>query len=286
MITVGGSSFTPGSPESLAISGLDATQSTAVFRYSTLQVSGSLAGAVWTFAFTANDTAVFDPTPNRFDCQIVYGDGSLTPVVLRTGERKTGTEPEVPPGTTRVSSITAGTGISCTPNPITDAGTVALNAGLNELLGVSITAGSLGADDYLRFDGSNWVNSDPHQRIPRPGSTYRIEVGKAWNPLLSTPALSTVYRESWFRAAGGSESIGPVTLKSSGVAFVVNSGGYIEKIDSLGGSNIRYGSQNPGGRDAFYPRVTVSTNELVLARGGFVDDADSGFFVWVDYVET
>jgi len=282
MITVGGSSFTPGSPESLAISGLDATQSTAVFRYSTLQVSGSLAGSVWTFSFTANDSAVFDPTPNRFDCQIVYGDGSLTPVVLRTGERKTGTEPEVPPGTTRVSSITAGTGISCTPNPITDAGTVALSASIGDLSGVTITGG-IAARDRLVFNGSVWTDTEPDPLIPRPGLAYRVLVGQAWNPYLTTPGYSNVYRESFHRAAGGSESTGNVELKSSGVAFLVDASGWVE--DYAVGGGPRLGPMNPGSREAMYLKVDTSDNSLELVRGAFVDDADSGFYVVVDYVE-
>lgn len=282
MITVGGSSFTPGSPESLAISGLDATQSTAVFRYSTLEVSGTLAGAVWTFAFTANDSAVFDPTPNRFDCQIVYGDGSLTPVVLRTGERKTGTEPEVPPNTTRVSSITAGTGISCTPNPITDAGTVALSASIGDLNGVTITGG-IAARDRLVFNGSVWTDTEPDPLIPRPGLAYRILVGQAWNPYLATPGYSDVYRESFHRAAGGSESTGNVELKSSGVAFLVDASGWVE--DYAVGGGPRIGPMNSGSREAMYLKVDTSDNSLELVRGAFVDDADSGFYVVVDYVE-
>jgi len=282
MITVGGSSFTPGSPESLAISGLDTTQSTAVFRYSTLQVSGTLAGAVWTFAFTANDSAVFDPTPNRFDCQIVYGDGSLTPVVLRTGERKTGTEPEVPPGTTRVSSITAGTGISCTPNPITDAGTVALSASIGDLSGVTITGG-ITARDRLVFNGSVWTDTEPDPLIPRPGLAYRVLVGQAWNPYLATPGYSNVYRESFHRAAGGSESTGNVELKSSGVAFLVDASGWVE--DYAVGGGPRIGPMNPGSRESIYLKVDTSDNSLELARGAFVSTADSGFYVVVDYVE-
>ena len=283
MITVGGSSFTPGSPESLAISGLDATQSTAVFRYSTLQVSGTLAGAVWTFAFTANDSAVFDPTPNRFDCQIVYGDGSLTPVVLRTGERKTGTEPEVPPGTTRVSSITAGTGISCTPDPITDAGTVALSASIGDLSGVTITGG-IAARDRLVFNGSVWTDTEPDPLMPRPGLAYRVLVGQAWNPYLATPGYSNVYRESFHRAAGGSESTGNVELKSSGVAFLVDASGWVE--DYAVGGGPRIGPMNSGSREAMYLEVDTSNDSLELVRGAFVDDADSGFYVVVDYVES
>ena len=156
MITVGGSSFTPGSPETLAVTGLDTSQSTAVFRYDTLEVTGSLSGSTWSFSFTADDTGVFDPTPNRFDCQIVYGDSSITPVVLRTGERKNGTEPTVPPGTTRVASVTAGTGLTASPNPIIDKGSISLDASISDLLNVTIT--SAAADDFLTYSGSAWVN--------------------------------------------------------------------------------------------------------------------------------
>ena len=282
MITVGGSSFTPGSPETLAVTGLDTSQSTAVFRYGTLEVDGSLSGAVWSFSFTPNDSAVFDPTPNRFDCQIIYGDGSLTPIVLQTGERKNGTEPVVPPNTTRVSSITAGTGILCSPDPIVDTGSVSLDAGLADLSGVTITAG-IAAGDRLEFNGSVWTDITPDPMIPRPGVAYRVLVGQAWNPYLTTPGYSDVYRESFFRAAGGSESTGDVELKSSGVAFIVGASGWVEDYDAGGG--LRVGPMNSGTRTSMYLEVDTSDNSLTLNRGSFVDDADSGFFIVVNYVD-
>jgi len=275
MISVGGSSFTPGSPETLAVSGLDATQSTAVFRYETLEVAGSLSGSVWSFAFTADDTGVFDPTPNRFDCQIVYGDSTITPVVLRTGERKNGTEPTVPPGTTRVASVTAGTGLTASPNPIIDKGSISLDASISDLSNVTIT--SAAADDFLSYSGSAWVNrSIPF--IPEPGVSNRVRVGKVWNPLLGTPALVDVYRESFFQAAGGSNPTGDIELKSSGVSFVLDGFGFIED------SSVRYGlfSDNVRKQGGF---AVSSSGALTLARGTDVDDADSGYFVSVDYVD-
>ena len=275
MITVGGSSFTPGSPETLAVTGLDTSQSTAVFRYDTLEVTGSLSGSTWSFSFTADDTGVFDPTPNRFDCQIVYGDSSITPVVLRTGERKNGTEPTVPPGTTRVASVTAGTGLTASPNPIIDKGSISLDASISDLLNVTIT--SAAADDFLTYSGSAWVNrSIPF--MPEPGVSNRVRVGKVWNPLLGTPALVDVYRESFFQAAGGSNPTGDIELKSSGVSFVLNGFGFIED------SSVRYGlfSDNVRKQGGF---TVSSSGALTLARGNDVDDADSGYFVAVDYVD-
>ena len=276
MITVGGSSFTPGSPETLAVSGLDATQSTAVFRYETLEVTGSLSGSVWSFAFTADDTGVFDPTPNRFDCQIVYGDSTLTPVVLRTGERKNGTEPTVPPGATRVSQVTAGTGLSATPNPIISKGSISLDASISDLTNVTIT--SAAADDFLSYSGSAWVNrSIPF--MPEPGFSNRVRVGKVWNPLITTPALVDVYRESFYQAAGGSNPTGDIEIKSSGVSFVVGGSGFVED------SNVRYGMFNDNVRKQAGFSVT-SSGALNLRRGPDVDDADSGFYVAVDYVDS
>ena len=316
MITVGGSSFTPGSPETLAVSGLDATQSTAVFRYETLEVTGSLSGSVWSFAFTADDTGVFDPTPNRFDCQIVYGDSTITPVVLRTGERKNGTEPTVPPGTTRVSSVIAGTGLSSSPSPITSKGTINLDAALNQLNDVTIsgatnsqvlkytsgtwsnqdesgggggstalndltdvTITSASADDFLSYSGSEWVNrSIPF--MPAPGASNRVRVGKVWNPLISTPAFVDVYRESFFQAIGGTNPIGDITVKSSGVEFSVSCGGYLQKANGIKSSLPSDSVGIAGG-------IQVNTDgEMILRRGQQVDDADCGFFVFIDYVES
>ena len=316
MITVGGSSFTPGSPETLSVTGLDATQSSAVFRYSTLEVTGSLSGSVWSFAFTADDTGVFDPTPNRFDCQIVYGDSTITPVVLRTGERKNGTEPTVPPGTTRVSSVIAGTGLSSVPNPITSKGTINIDAALNQLNDVSIsgatnsqvlkytsgtwsnqdesgggggstalddltdvTITSASADDFLSYSGSEWVNrSIPF--MPEPGASNRVRVGKVWNPLISTPAFVNVYRESFFQAIGGTNPTGDITVKSSGVEFQVSCGGYLQKANGIKSSLPSDSVGIAGG-------IQVNTDgEMILRRGQQVDDADCGFFVFIDYVES
>jgi hypothetical protein len=317
MITVGGSSFTPGSPETLSVTGLDATQSSAVFRYSTLEVTGSLSGSVWSFAFTADDTGVFDPTPNRFDCQIVYGDSTITPVVLRTGERKNGTEPTVPPGTTRVSSVIAGTGLSSVPNPITSKGTINIDAALNQLNDVSIsgatnsqvlkytsgtwsnqdesgggggstalddltdvTITSASADDFLSYSGSEWVNrSIPF--MPEPGASNRVRVGKVWNPLLSTPALVDVYRRSFYLAAGGTGNpTGDITLISSGVSWCLGGYGYLEAA-----SGVRYSlpQDSPG----ISGGIRINTDgSLIFKRGAQVDDADSGYFVAVDIIDS
>ena len=317
MITIGGSSFTPGSPETLSVTGLDATQSSAVFRYSTLEVTGSLSGSVWSFAFTADDTGVFDPTPNRFDCQIVYGDSTITPVVLRTGERKNGTEPTVPPGTTRVSSVIAGTGLSSSPSPITSKGTINIDAALNQLNDVSIsgatnsqvlkytsgtwsnqdesgggggstalddltdvTITSASADDFLSYSGSEWVNrSIPF--MPEPGASNRVRVGKVWNPLLSTPALVDVYRRSFYLAAGGTGNpTGDITLISSGVSWCLGGYGYLEAA-----SGVRYSlpQDSPG----ISGGIRINTDgSLIFKRGAQVDDADSGYFVAVDIIDS
>ncbi len=278
MITVGGSSFTPGSPETLAVTGLDTSQSTAVFRYDTLEVIGSLSGSTWSFSFTADDTGVFDPTPNRFDCQIVYGDSSITPVVLRTGERKNGTEPTVPPGTTRVASVTAGTGLTASPNPIISKGSISLDASISDLTDVTITSAS--ADDFLSYSGSAWVNrSIPF--MPEPGASNRVRVGKVWNPRLSTPALVDVYRRSFYLAAGGTGNpTGDITLITSGVSWCLGGYGYLESA-----SGVKYSlpQDSPG----ISGGIRVNTDgSLVFKRGAQVDDADSGYFVAVDIIDS
>ena len=125
--------------------------------------------------------------------------------------------------------------------------------------------------------GSVWADTTPDPLIPRPGVAYRIVVGQVWNPLLTTPALVDVYRESFFLAAGGSNPTGDVVVKASGVSFVVGGAGYAEA------SSVRYSMFNDNVRRQL--GFSVSSGALTLLRGVDVDNANSGYFCCCDYVE-
>ena len=191
MTEFGGSNFNPGEAYTLTVTGLSSTESTASIRYETLEVSGSyVSGSTWTFAFTADQSGYFDPTPNRWGVQVVYGSGAVEMIVIRTGVRKNGTVPSDPGASTQVTSVTAGAGLSASPNPITGAGTMSRS-------------------------------SEP---IPQPGAVNEITiVDKAWSPAQS--ALASVKRQSFYHATGGTGG-GSAELIASGVEYVVQAGGH------------------------------------------------------------
>ena len=173
------------------------------------------------------------------------------------------------------AQVTAGTGLTATPTPIISKGSIALTATISNL--TDVTTSSVGADDFLSWSGSAWVNR-AMPFMPEPGTSNRVRVGKVWNPLLGTPALVDVYRESFYQAAGGSNPTGDIELKSSGVSFVLDGFGFLEH------SGIRYGmfTDNVRKQGGF---TVSSSGALTLARGNDVDDADSGYFVTADYVD-
>ena len=191
MTEFGGSDFNPGEAYTLKVTGLSSTESTASIRYESLEVDGSHSGGgSWDFAFTADESGYFDPTPNRWAVQVVYGSGAVHEIVVRTGVRKNGTVPSDPGASTQVTSVTAGDGLSASPNPITGAGTI----------------------------------SRASEPVPQNGAVNtRTLVDKAWSPAQS--ALATVKRQSWYHATGGSGG-GAAELISSGVEYVVQCGGY------------------------------------------------------------
>ena len=251
-----------------------------IFGGLTITGTVSAGGNSVAFSFTAAQTATLTAY-YKYDARITVNDTARTESYdFTTGASVTGTATY--PSVSNPLSIEAGTGITVSPDPILTAGTVSLSAALEDLSGVTITGG-IAARDRLVFNGSVWTDTEPDPLIPRPGVSYRVIVGKAWNPYLTTPGYSDVYRESFHRAAGGSESTGNVELKSSGVAFIVGASGWVEDYEVGGGP--RLGPMNAGSREAMYIKLDTSDNSLELVRGAFVDDADSGFYVVVDYVE-
>jgi hypothetical protein len=315
-MAVGGASFNPGEVVTLSVSGLDVTQSTAVFRYTTLSVSGTLNGSDWDFDFTADDSGLFDPTPNQFDCQIVYGDGSLEPVTLTTGERKVSTVASTPGAVTTVSSVAAGTGLSASPSPITATGTMSLDADTMDLGDVNAIGPSTNGqvlvwnsatsqyDPTTNFittqattnlsdvssaaatdqqvlvysaSGSDWVPANIAY-VPAPGSEIATNE-KAYSP--TTSNYKRVYVQSWFQAVSSGAPTGNVTLLSGSVDFVIRMGGYT--LDS-GNSKKFTMSDNT---TAYHSGCHVdSSNDLVFRRGSGVDDAADGYFVVVWYTRS
>ena len=99
-----------------------------------------------------------------------------------------------------VTSITAGTGLSASPSsPITTSGTLSLNAALDDLTDVTISAPDKG--EGLIFDGTSWVNSTQQ--------SYNYLINGAfdfWQRGTSSTASAVYLADRWYhnRAAGTS----------------------------------------------------------------------------------
>jgi len=268
----GGADFVPGAPNTLTITGLSSTESSASFRcpaYPAISVSGTHGGGgSWAFTFTANESGVFDPTPGRFDCQVVYGSGKVEPVALQTGERAIGTEPSDPGAATRVSSITAGTGITCTPNPITSTGTIAANLALGGLTNVGSGADSASAGEVLEYQSGAW-GPQAKRYIPDP-SEGGVAVGKK----KIGSVTKTLYLRTFYQAYDtGSGPTGNVTLwASSGI-----DPGWTAR------GNVTTSTGNAVS-DGFYSRMEVYSNgSVVLTRNSGYNVADSGYYYELEY---
>lgn len=283
MTDLGGIAYMPGEAWSITWtpSPAVADSDTVKLIFGGLTITGTVAsgGGSVAFSFTAAQTATLTAY-YIYDARVTVNDTERTESYdFTTGPSVTGaaTYPAVPDPL----SIEAGTGITCSPDPIITSGTVSLNAGLNDLLGVTISSGSLASRDILRYSGSVWENVSQDPMMPRPGVAYRVVVGQCWNPLLATPAYVDVYRESFFVAADGSNPTGDIELKSSGVAFAIGGGGFI--VEDLTINNARYTLFNDNVRKQGGFKVVGGV--LTLMRGNDVDDATDGYFVYCDYCD-
>ena len=276
-----------------------------------LSITGTVAtgGGLVSFAYTAVQTETLTAY-YKYDARITVNSTARTESYdFTTGASVTGVATYPVEG--QPVKVYAGTGIACSPDPITTKGTVSLDAAVNDLSDVQVTSAtngqvlkyasgtwsnqdesggssalddltdvtitSAGADDFLSYSGSAWVNrSIPF--IPEPGVSNRVRVGKVWNPLLTTPAYVDVYRESFYQAAGGTNATGDIEVKSSGVSYVVGASGYVEA------SSVRYALCNDNVRNQAGFTVS-SSGALTLVRGTSVDEASSGYFCSVDYVD-
>lgn len=275
ILEVGGTDFIPGAANELTVSGLDATASSATFRWSTLSIAGTLSGDDWVFEFDANESGQFNPVPNLFDCNIEYDDGTAVSIVLRTGERLIGTSPSSPSGATHVSSVAAGDGLSASPSPIVATGTISLDASTTDLDDVS--SSSPGDDQVLVYSSSasEWGPA-VFDYFPQEGTETKTRT-KAYSEV--TDNYKYVYVKGFYRAHGGTESTGDVTL-GTGVEGVLSYHGWL--TDDSGN---KFSASSSTSRDAWAVEVN-SSGTMTLARGTNLDDADSGYMVWVFYLRT
>ena len=255
MIKTGGSTFTPGAAESLTISGLDATASTAVLKLGTLEVSGSLSGSDWVFAFTADDSGSLKPH-TRYNPQIVYNTGEATAIRLTTGARKEATTAVAAPSATVVAEITGGNGITTAPSSgIVDKGSISID--------------------------SSWVTANLLQMNvgPEPGSSNAVTTAfRVWSR--SQSAMVNLVAETFYQAAGGSNPTGDIILRSSGVEDVYMYWGY---------SILHTGATRslPTDTTASSSGVGMSTNgSLYYFRGSSIDDSSDGYQISVLYEAT
>ena len=281
-----------------------------------LSITGTVAtgGGLVSFAYTAKQTETLTAY-YKYDARVTVNATARTESYdFTTGASVTGVATYPVEG--QPVKVYAGTGIACTPEPITTKGTVSLDAAVNDLSDVQVTSAtngqvlkyasgtwsnqdesgggggstalddltdvtitSAGADDFLSYSGSAWVNrSIPF--MPEPGASNRVRIGKVWNPHLSTPAYADVYRESFYQAIGGTNPIGDIAVKASGVSFQISCGGYLQKANGIKSSLPSDSVGIAGG-------IQVNTDgEMILRRGQQVDDADCGFFVYIDYVDS
>ena len=282
-----------------------------------LSITGTVStgGGLVSFAYTAAQTETLTAY-YKYDARVTVNATARTESYdFTTGSSVTGVATYPVEG--QPVKVYAGTGIACTPEPITTKGTVSLDAAVNDLSDVQVTSAtngqilkyasgtwsnqdesgggggstalddltdvtitSAGADDFLSYSGSAWVNrSIPF--MPEPGESNRVRVGKVWNPLLATPALVDVYRRSFYLAAGGAGNpTGDITLISSGVSWCLGGYGYLEAA-----SGVRYSlpQDSPG----ISGGIRINTDgSLVFKRGAQVDEEDSGYFVAVDIVDS
>ena len=318
MIDLGGLAFMPGELWGVqwTPSPVVADSDTVKLVFGGLSITGTVAagGGLVSFAYTAAQTETL-AAYYKYDARITVNATARTESYdFTTGASVTGVATYPVEG--QPVRVFAGAGIACTPEPITTKGTVSLDAAINDLSDVQVTSAtngqvlkyasgtwynqaesgggggstalddltdvtitSAGADEFLSYSGTAWVNrSIPF--MPEPGSSNRVRVGKVWNPLIATPAFVDVYRESFFQANGGTNPTGDITVKSSGVEFSVSCGGYLQKVNGEK-------SSLPSDSNAIAGGIQVNTDgEMILRRARDVDDADSGFFVFIDYVES
>ena len=274
---LGGLTFSPGESWTVVHTFNPAISDSATvkLRLSTLTITGVVApgGGSVTFSLTSSQTGTLLEF-HLYDAQIQIDDVA-TPVSFETGENFLGFSADPDPAGA-VISLTAGSGISVSPDPITSTGTITATGTVAATLGgmtnVAASADSATANQLLQYNStsSSWGPVD-HSTIPAPGSAVTMPY-KAYSPAQS--ALATVKRRSWNVATGGSSG-GAAELIASGVEFVVRYGGYWQQNSD----SLKQGLQGEW--------IEVdSGGALDYNRSTHPASASDGYFIWVDYVET
>lgn len=274
---LGGLSFSPGEAWVVNHTFSPAIDDSSVvkLRVSALTITGVVApgGGSVTFSLTSTQTGTLI-SYHLYDAQIQIADAA-TPVTFETGETYLGFSGDPDPAGA-VISLSAGTGISVSPNPITSTGTISATGTVAATLGgmtnVASGADSASTNQLLQYDAtaSSWGPVD-HPSIPAPGSAVTMPY-KAYSPAQS--ALATVKRRSWYVATGGSSG-GAAELIASGVEIAVHYGGYWQQNSD----SLKQGIQGEW--------IEVdSGGALDYNRSAHPGSAADGYFIWVDYIET
>tara|TARA_R100000664_G_scaffold19967_1_gene29161 strand:- start:5301 stop:6155 length:855 start_codon:yes stop_codon:yes gene_type:complete len=270
---LGGLSFCPGEAWTLTHSFDPAISSSASvkLRVSALEITGVVApdGSSVSFSLTAAQTGTLRQLW-LYDAQLQI-DNLATPIELQTGETFLGFS-SGPDPTGAVISISAGSGISVSPDPITSTGTITATgtvaATLGGLTNVASGVDSAAAGQVLEYQSSNWT-AQPKTYVPAE-SEGGVAIGK--RKVGST--TKTLYRRVWAQEHDtGSGPSGNVTLWASsgtdvfwyGYGIVINSSGNAVQ-------------------DGFYGRLERWSNgTVVLTRNSGYNDSDSGYYFVFEY---
>lgn len=270
---LGGLSFCPGEAWTISHVFDPAISSSASvkLRVSALEITGVVAldGGSVTFSLTSAQSGTLRQLW-LYDAQLQI-DSVATPIELQTGETYLGFS-SGPDPTGAVISISAGSGISVSPDPITSTGTITATgtvaATLGGLTNVATGVDSAAAGQILEYQSSAWT-AQPKKYVPA-----EAENGVACGKRKVGSVTKTLYRRVFEQEYDtGSGPTGNVTLwASSGTD--INWYGYGIVINSLGNAV----------QDGYYGRLERWSNgTFVLTRNSGYNGTDDGFYMVIEY---
>tara|TARA_R100000951_G_scaffold115494_2_gene123762 strand:+ start:3087 stop:3941 length:855 start_codon:yes stop_codon:yes gene_type:complete len=270
---LGGRNFNVGETWSLIYDHEPAISASATvkLRVGSLEITGVVdpLGTSTTFALTAAQSGTLKGN-DLLDAQVQI-DGAATEIELQTGETYYGFSSSPDP-TGAVISITAGSGISVSPDPITSTGTITatgtIAATLGGLTNVASAVDSAAAGQVLEFQSSAWT-AQPKKYVPDP-SEDGVAIGKK----KIGSVTKTLYLRTFSQANNtGSGPTGNVTLwASSGIDPGWTARGNV--ITSAGNAVS----------DGFYSRAEVYSNgAVILTRNAGYNDTDAGYYYELEY---
>lgn len=273
IVRLGGLSYCPGEAWTIvhAFSPHISASATVKLRVATLEITGIVGtgGHNVTFSLTAAQTGTLRPLW-LYDAQLQI-DNVATPVELQTGETYLGFS-SAPDPTGAVISITAGSGISVSPDPITSTGTITATGTVAATLGglnnVDSDVDTASSGEVLEYQSNEWT-AQPKKYIPA-ASENGVAIGKR----KVGSVTKTLYRRVFSQEHDtGSGPTGNVTLwASSGIDPFWHAYGVV--ITSAGN----------GVQDGFYGRVERYNNgSLILTRNAGYNDTDAGYYFVVEY---